>query len=320
MLRTLIGPLLVVATGGCLSTDGPLIEAPDAGGEPRVCVCGALMAQGEVYVSGGLAVREGLGASGGLLVDGQLTSGADRLGTNAHITVDRLVHRGEVEHGAALVITGDATLGGDLRVAGDLVIGGVLRQPDGAVIEVTGARRIASRRLETPPFTWPCDCDQRLDATADAPDDRRALGLNADALSNLQAATDLTLEEGRYVFEAIGGPGALALRVEGQVELAIRGAAQLAGGLTVDLGAGARFTLEVADDLVVSGPTRIGASGQAAAIEVRVGGRAVTVSERFELHGALIAPRATLATSVPLDWTGSVQIDGISAAADLRVR
>lgn len=321
-MRVLLTCLALTGLSACFETDGVLIEAPDAAVEdgPRMCVCGDLMAQGEVHVSGGLAVEGTLGATRGLLVDGRFTSGAPRLGTNAHITVDSLVHRGDVAHGAALVTTGDAIVDGDLAVDGDLIVGGTLRQPDGAAVEVTGQTLVATRSFEVPAFEWPCDCAQRVADIADTPDDRARLGLNADGLSNLQTDLALTMPTGRYVFDGLGGPGRLSIDVDGAVELAIRGRAQIDGGFEVNVPATSRFTLVVEGDLIVSSETRVDTVDGPHAATIQVGGRTVSVSAPFVVEGDLFAPRARLELSVPFNLWGSIQVGGVSSADDLRVQ
>lgn len=328
----------VTLLGGCMQTAGELarfesrptdaqvsLPMPDAGPPPiQLCGCGDVQVQQALEVDGDLAVKGRIGAAGGLVVDGTLYSEADPLGTNTAIQLGALRQRWGVVHGADLTVLGDAHVGGELTVQGDLDVGGTIFLPDEAPISSADGQ-LHFRRDLTEPFAWPCSCDPDpgVDDAIDAPDpdQRPALGLPPDALANLQTDLDLTLPAGRYVFDAIGGPGALRVRVEGAVEWVIRGDVRVDGGLDVALADGASLRLLIAGTLSVSGSTSLGDPIRPEALTVHVRtGPSIAISEAFALSGRLLAPAVELGTSVPLDWRGAIVVGRISAAAGLRLR
>ena len=337
-MRALVLPIALLC--GCTATDGELLRIepfanPDAGlldmslvdagsSAIQLCGCGDVLVQQALEVDGDLAVRGRLGASGGLTVDGTLYSEADPLGTNAPITVGGLRQAAGIQHGSDLTVLGDAHVGGDVAVLGILEVGGTIFLADDRRLQ-SGDDETHRRQAPVDAFVWPCDCaaDSALADAVEAPepDERPALGLTAESLANLQSDLELTLTAGRYVFDAIGGPGALRVRIEGAVEWVIPGDVQVDGGLDIALAEGATLRLLIGGTLTVGGPTAMGDPDRPDALEVHVlTGPSIAISEAFALAGHLRAPASELGTSVPLDWTGSVVVRRVSAAAGLRLR
>ncbi len=278
---------------------------------------------------GSLGVNGRVAASAPLTLGGALWAGGSGLqaGTGGEIrAASDLRVRGPIESDARLESGRDAYFGDRAR-ARELVVTGTLTQAPGAGLDVSGTRSIGhtvAAPVSVPP---PCGCG--VDDILDIPalvrahrDDHEgeALGLAPSALANRSGDRTVELGCGRYYLTAIGGTGALTVRVAARAALFVDGDVSLDAPLVVELADGADLDLFVAGNLVSSSVIRFGDAARPARARLYVGGRGTLQLDGDALFGGnLYAPRAELNTSGRVEVFGSLFVRRLAASGPLLV-
>lgn len=334
------GPLVIVGDGE--STCGGRVAARSF--RYAVCTCDDYAASASLttdsfdstrgpYAPGGrggsLGVNGRLAASAPLSLGGALWAGGSGLqaGSGGAITAASDVRvRGPIESEAALTCGRDAYFGDRAR-ATELVVTGTLTLPAGAALDVSGTTRVGGTVRAPVTVSPPCGCgvDDLLDVPAlvrahreDV--DNASIGLRPNALEGRTGDRTLELPCGRYYLGAIGGSGALVLRITGRTALFVDGDVALDAPLTVTLVGDAELDLFVAGNVVSSSAIRFGSADAPARARLYVGGRGTLQLGADALFGGnLYAPRAELSTSGRVEVFGSLFVRRLAASGPVVV-
>ena len=285
---------------------------------------------GAAHAGGGLGTNGNLSAQGTLQVGGALWV-ADATGmTVATAAAQGELHvAGRVASGPSLSVGGDAYVLGDVAATGDLHIAGTLHQPAGASASAGGAKTIGG--TATGSFTVPpaCDCDPALlvdvasyvEAYRGANDDA-ALGIDPNALANVNADTTLALPCGRIFFTRVGGTGAIHLTLAaGRTAIFIGGDLSSNGPFSLDAPAGSEVDLFVEGGVVAGSSFALGSAQSPAKARLWVGGAAsVNLPNASVIAGNVYAPRADLVLGTnPTTVFGSIFVKRVSAQGSLTI-
>jgi hypothetical protein len=285
---------------------------------------------GAAHAGGGLGTNGNLSAQGTLAIGGALWV-ADATGmTVATASAQGELHAaGRVASGPSLTVGGDAYVLGDVAATGDLHIAGTLHQPSGASASAGGTKTIGG--TATGSFTVPpaCDCDPALliDVAAyveayRTTNDDTAVGIDPNALSNVNTDTSLTLPCGRIFFTRVGGTGAITLTLSpGRTAIFVGGDLAPNGSFAIDAPAGSEVDLFVEGGVVAGSSFALGSAASPAKARLWVGGPAtVNLPNASVLAGNVYAPRSDLVLgSNPVTVFGSIFGKRVSAQGPLTI-
>ncbi len=276
---------------------------------------------GSVGTNGALDSNAALQIGGSLWVSGAAgVRAAVRLDVAADLQdAGPLFGGGQVDIRRDAYVAGDVTLG-SLGVAGRLVVpaGRTISAPAGTVASTSRAEvRVAP----------PCACgasdlvDLAAFVAAHRTDhDNARIGLDPTRLARLSGPTTLELPCGRYYVDAIGGDGALTLRIGGRTALFVGGNADLRRAFHVELAPGGELDLLVAGTLSAADELRLGAPEQPARARLYVGGAGtLALAGGTLLGGNLYAPGSELQLSAGAEVFGSLFVRRLVTSAPLTV-
>ncbi len=295
-----------LAICGDLTANDTLDVGARSDGASHLVVEGKTRVAAPMHVAGMMLSRRTIVARDTLDVGGDLLSGGDWI------------------VGSPSTVAGDASIVGTLDARASLAVGGTLVfgawQGQGEVT-TSGYYRDWVR------FDSPMACD-RAPRVAHFIDDIQAhprvdslARLPKEALADLSIPTELELGCGQYRVRAIKTNAALRLHIVGPTVLLVDGDFDVRGNTKIDLDDGATLELVIGGALTVDAPLRMGDEAHpvwlAVGGSIRVGAptalhgtliaptSAVTIDDRFELHGAaIVGPLLTGAPVVLTDGPG----------------
>ncbi len=285
------GPWAPGHSGGSVGANGPLDSNA------------ALQIGGSLWVSGGAGVRAAI----------RLEVASD------------LEDAGPLFGGGQVTIRRDAYVAGDVTL-GSLSVGGRLVVPAGRTISAP-AGTVATTERAGVQVAPPCACAPTdlvdiasfVAARRTDHDDAR-IGLDPARLARLSGPTTLELPCGRYYVDAIGGDGALTLRIAGRTALFVGGNADLRRAFHVELSPGAELDLFIAGTLSAADEVRLGAPEQPARARLYVGGAGtLALAGGTLLGGNLYAPGSELQLSGGAEVFGSLFVRRLVTSAPLTV-
>jgi hypothetical protein len=292
-------------------------------------------AQG-AYDAGSARAGGGLGTNGNLSAQGTLTVGgalwvSDATGmTVATATAQGELHSaGRVASGPSLTVGADAYVLGDVAATGDLHVAGTLHQPAGAKVSAGGAQTLGGSA--TGSFTVPpaCDCDPALliDVAAyvdayRASNDDTAVGIDPDALSNVNTPTTLAVPCGRVFFSRVSGTGAITLTLAaGRTAIFIGGDLSPNGPFTIEAPPGSEVDVFVEGGVTAGSTFTLGDPSNPAKARLWVGGTAtINLTSATLLAGNVYGPRSELVLGAsPTTVFGSLFVSRVSTQGALTV-
>ncbi|HTE55034.1 MAG TPA: hypothetical protein VK698_29480 [Kofleriaceae bacterium] len=334
--------------GYCAGTGPPVLVDGTCSGElaeelfrRAVCGCGSLSFGSDLvtdgfdsriapYASGGLggdvASNQGVDGSQGMDIGGELNVGPEGIeaGPILHVAGD-LISGGQLGRSSSEIeVEGAARVAGDVSVASLSVGGTLITRPGAAVSGEITAGAEESAEVSVPP---PCRCDDALDVAGVIADHALVnhdaeLGLEPDALRDVDGDATLELPCGRFYLDEIGGStdGTVLVRATGRTALFVGGNISLQQNLDVEIGPDAELDLFVAGSIQVSGRAALGDPDRPRALRIYVAsGGSVSVSAGLALAGNLYAPLADLASSAELEVFGALVVNHVNGAATVLV-
>lgn len=334
------GPLVLVGDQGRTMCSGRLAETTF---RYALCTC-------EGYVGNHQLITDAFDSTQGPFSSGGI---GGSVGSNGRwATAGDSSIRGTLRVNDAVQVTGAAELrvGADLYVQGDLradgtvvvgrraQVGGAVDVPalqvaellttsPGAVIDLHGGGQLGGQATAPVTVGPPCACDpgqlfqvaawvaaQRVD------NDNGALGLEPNDWQNLPTDRTIDLPCGRYYLSAIGGAGALTLRLGGRVALFVDGDLSLQAPLTVQTGERGELDLFVAGNVVSAGRLSLGDAAHPARVRLYVGGSGtLELSGGGVFAGNIYAPQAELVSSAALETFGALFVRRVALSDRLTI-
>ncbi len=277
---------------------------------------------GSVGVNGRFAANAAVTIGGSLFVadiDG-VQAGASPLTVGR-----RLFDHGPVAADGDVAVGADAFVGSSLRAA-NLDVGGTLTLPDANAVNVAGTTDVGGIAEAPVMVEAPCACgDALVDIAAYVErhrdtNDNAAIDLDASALANVAAPTELRLPCGRYFLERVGGQAAITIVPEGRAALFVAGDLAPSGALAIEPAPGAELDLFVSGNVVASTRLDLGDADVAARIRLYIGGSGtIQLDDGATLGGNVYAPRADLTSAGAVEVFGSLFVRRVATSDRLDV-
>jgi hypothetical protein len=261
---------------------------------------------GAPEIAGSVGVNRNYVTAGYADVSGSFSVAGDRdIAFGGYLRAGEDVRANPALEVAGVVDVGrDAFLKSDARVFGRVDIGRDLYMEAGS--DISGIAFVdvgGERRTEAVSVAPPCACapEQIIDVAAlvdqaQSDNDNALVGLEPDDLNVVVGiGAELTLPQGRYFINQLGGVGSLTLHVTGPVALFVADDLVATGLFRVELEPDAELDVFVRDNLVVTGAALFGDPERPSSTRIYVGGTGdVAIAGASVFVGNVYAPSANI--------------------------